>query len=50
MTRTTTPFDKVSKIHISEGEALGDFATVLARVRSGRQIVIDGENSNLPGQ
>jgi hypothetical protein len=48
MTRTTTHFDKASEIHISEGEALRDFATVLARVRSGARIVIDSENSNRP--
>jgi len=29
-------------IHISEAEAANDFAAVLARVRAGAEIVIDG--------
>jgi hypothetical protein len=48
MTRTTTHFDKAPEIHISEGEALRDFARLLGLVRSGARIIIDGESSNLP--
>ena len=32
-------------IHISEAEAASDFAGVLARVRAGAEIVIDGRKS-----
>src|SRR5579863_1089408 len=31
-------------IHISESEAENDFRSVLARVREGAEVVIDGEN------
>lgn len=33
-------------IHISEAEAAGNFADVLARVRAGAEIVIDGQESD----
>jgi antitoxin (DNA-binding transcriptional repressor) of toxin-antitoxin stability system len=36
------PFMAKDVIHISEAEAAGDFAAVLARVRAGAEIVIDG--------
>jgi antitoxin (DNA-binding transcriptional repressor) of toxin-antitoxin stability system len=35
-------------IHISEAEAAGDFASVLARVRAGAEVVIDSEGGKLP--
>ena len=35
-------------IHISETEAASDFASVLARVRSGAEVVIDSERTHLP--
>jgi len=35
-------------IHISETEAASDFASVLARVRAGAEIVIDSESGKLP--
>jgi antitoxin (DNA-binding transcriptional repressor) of toxin-antitoxin stability system len=36
------PFMAKNIIHISEAEAASDFAAVLARVRAGAEIVIDG--------
>ncbi len=36
------PFMAKNIIHISEAEAARDFAAVLARVRAGAEIVIDG--------
>ena len=36
------PFMAKNTIHISEAEAASDFAAVLARVRAGAEIVIDG--------
>ena len=48
MTRKTTHSDKVSEIHISEGEALRDFARVLDLVPRGWHVVIDSESANLP--
>jgi antitoxin (DNA-binding transcriptional repressor) of toxin-antitoxin stability system len=36
------PFMQKDVIHISEAEATRDFAGVLARVRAGAEIVIDG--------
>ena len=35
-------------IHISEAEAAGDFASVLARVRAGAEVVIETEGGKLP--
>ena len=35
-------------IHISEAEAASDFASVLARVRAGAEIVIESESGKLP--
>jgi antitoxin (DNA-binding transcriptional repressor) of toxin-antitoxin stability system len=35
-------------IHISEEEAASDFASVLARVRAGAEIVIESEGGKLP--
>ena len=35
-------------IHISEEEAARDFASVLARVRAGAEVVIETEGGNLP--
>ena len=35
-------------IHISEEEAASDFASVLARVRSGAEVVIESESGKLP--
>lgn len=34
-------------IHISEAEAASDFASVLARVRAGAEVVIESEGGNL---
>ena len=36
-------------IHISEKEAASDFASVLARVRAGAEVVIESESGRLPG-
>ena len=36
-------------IHISEAEAANDFASVLARVRAGAEVVIESEDGKLPG-
>jgi antitoxin (DNA-binding transcriptional repressor) of toxin-antitoxin stability system len=36
------PFMAKNTIHLSEAEAARDFAAVLARVRAGAEIVIDG--------
>jgi len=38
------PFMAKNIIHISEAEAASDFAAVLARVRAGAEIVIDGHD------
>src|SRR5271157_524094 len=35
-------------IHISEAEAASDFASVLARVRAGAEVVIESESGKLP--
>ena len=35
-------------IHISEEEAASDFASVLARVRMGAEVVIESESGKLP--
>ena len=35
-------------IHISEKEAASDFASVLARVRAGAEVVIESESRKLP--
>jgi antitoxin (DNA-binding transcriptional repressor) of toxin-antitoxin stability system len=35
-------------IHISEAEAASDFASVLARVRAGAEVVIESEVGKLP--
>ena len=35
-------------IHISEKEAASDFASVLARVRAGAEVVIESESGKLP--
>ena len=35
-------------IHISEKEAANDFASVLARVRAGAEVVIESESGMLP--
>jgi len=35
-------------VHISETEATSDFASVLARVRAGAEIVIESENGKVP--
>jgi antitoxin (DNA-binding transcriptional repressor) of toxin-antitoxin stability system len=35
-------------IHISEAEALSNFADVLARVRAGAEVVIESERGKLP--
>src|SRR5208337_1796763 len=35
-------------IHISEKEAASDFASVLARVRAGAEVVIESESGTLP--
>lgn len=35
-------------IHISEAEAANDFASVLARVRAGAEVVIETEGGKLP--
>jgi antitoxin (DNA-binding transcriptional repressor) of toxin-antitoxin stability system len=35
-------------IHISEEEAASDFASVLARVRAGAEVVIESESGKLP--
>ncbi len=35
-------------IHISEAEATSDFASVLARVRAGAEVVIESERGKLP--
>ena len=35
-------------IHISEAEAASDFASVLARVRAGAEVVIESEGGKLP--
>jgi len=35
-------------IHISEAEAASDFASVLARVRAGTEVVIESERGQLP--
>ena len=35
-------------IHISEKEAADDFASVLARVRAGAEVVIESESGTLP--
>jgi prevent-host-death family protein len=34
--------------HISETEAVSDFASVLARVRAGAEVVIESESGKLP--
>ena len=39
------PFMAKNIIHISEAEAASNFADVLARVRAGAEIVIDGHES-----
>jgi len=36
-------------IYISEAEAANDFASVLARVRAGAEVVIESEGGKLPG-
>lgn len=36
-------------IHISEAEAANDFASVLARVRAGAEVIIESEGGKLPG-
>ena len=35
-------------IHISEGEAASDFASVLAHVRAGAEVIIESEGGKLP--
>ncbi len=35
-------------IHISEAEAASDFASVLARVRAGAEVIIETEGGKLP--
>ncbi len=35
-------------IHISESEATADFASVLARVRAGAEVVIESESGDVP--
>ncbi|HWY69990.1 MAG TPA: hypothetical protein VNX88_15070 [Terriglobales bacterium] len=35
-------------VHISETQATSDFASVLARVRAGAEIVIESENGKVP--
>jgi antitoxin (DNA-binding transcriptional repressor) of toxin-antitoxin stability system len=35
-------------VHISEAEAASDFASVLARVRAGAEVVIESEYGNFP--
>ncbi|MGB7554382.1 MAG: hypothetical protein WBM04_08405 [Candidatus Korobacteraceae bacterium] len=35
-------------IHMSEAEAASDFASVLARVRAGAEVVIESEGGKLP--
>jgi len=35
-------------IHISEAEAASDFASVLARVRAGAEVIIESESGKLP--
>jgi antitoxin (DNA-binding transcriptional repressor) of toxin-antitoxin stability system len=35
-------------VHISEEEAASDFASVLARVRAGAEVVIESEGDRLP--
>jgi hypothetical protein len=42
MSSDIMPFMAKNIIHISEAEAASDFAAVLARVRAGAEIVIDG--------
>jgi len=40
--------DKTSEIHISEADAVRDFAQVLAYVRDGLMVVIDSEGGSPP--
>lgn len=44
----TIHFGKTSEIHISEAEAVKDFARVLAYIREGVKVVIDSEGGSTP--
>jgi hypothetical protein len=48
MSPTAIRFDKTSEIHISEAEAVSDFARVLAYVRAGAKVVIDSDSEAAP--